>query len=335
MDLEDALQTTGTLQPRRQMDVKAQANCHLKLLKVRLGQSVKKGDTLAEFDPAIARHTLVKEKAKLAALLAQKQVREANISQGRPLRNPQYRTLIEGSASRQDIEHADASLLAEFANRNALRAQIVQQQDAVNFATASVAYTRLVAPIDGDVVAINAPRSQTATTTYQAPTLMKLADLETMTVEIKLSEADMLRLHEGQTAYFTILGDPDKRYYGAMRAVQRTPERINNARFFTAQFDVANPERKLHVDMTVPVSVITRQISNALVVPRSALGRREDDGRYQVRVLKADGTSITRPVRVGGANRLQAQVIDGLSEGDLVAAGDASELDVGDTGEPI
>lgn len=329
LDLEDAVLATGTLQALRQVEVGSQVSGQLKSLKVQLGQAVKKGDWLAEIDPIISRNALAQEEAKLAALQAQKRAKQVRVEQAQLAWNRQHTMLADDATSRQEMETATADLRAQRADGAALDAQIVQQRLAVDTARANLAYTRIVAPIDGDVVAINTLEGQTVAATYQVPTLMKLANLNTMTVKAQVSEADVVRVREGQTVYFTILGDPDRRYYGTLRAIQPTPEKINNALFFNALFDVPNPERKLRVDMTAQVAIVISQAKGALVIPQTALGAREKDGRYAVRILQANGTAATRQVRVGIVSSLQAQVLEGLAEGDKVITGDAAALDAG------
>ena len=85
--------------------------------------------------------------------------------------------------------------------------------------------------------------------------ILKLADLDTMTVKAQVSEADVIRVRAGQTAYFTILGEPDKRHYGKLRAIEPAPQNYAEAQsarrryrrgtkpavFYNALFEVPNP----------------------------------------------------------------------------------------------
>jgi len=104
--------------------------------------------------------------------------------------------------------------------------------------------------------------------------------------------------------------------------------------FFNALFDVPNPDRTLRVDMTAQVAILLGEAKQALTVPLTALGERDKDGRQEVRVLKADQTVEKRKVRVGISNNFQAQVLEGLKEGDNVITGDASAVpERGETGD--
>lgn len=272
--------------------------------------------------------------AKLDNLQAQRLAKEVRVKQAQLTWTRQQEMLAQDAAAKQDMESADAELRALRADAVSLEAQIRQQKLAVASAQQNLSYTRIVAPIDGDVVSINTLEGQTVVAAFQVPTLMKLADLSTMTVKAQVSEADVVRVKPGQPVYFTILGDPDKRYHGTLRSVQPSPEKINNAVFFNALFDVPNPDRTLRVDMTAQVAILLGEAKQALTVPLTALGTRDKDGRQEVRVLKADQTVETRKVRVGIANNFQAQVLEGLKEGDNVITGDASAvLERGETGD--
>jgi len=332
-DLENAVLATGVLQALRQVEVGAQVSGQLKSLKVVLGQTVKKGDWLAEIDPVISQNTFAQEQAKLDNLQAQKLAKEVRIKQAQLTWTRQQEMLAQDAAAKQDMESADAELRALRADGVSLEAQIRQQRLALASAQTNLSYTRIVAPIDGDVVSISTLEGQTVVAAFQVPTLMKLADLSTMTVKAQVSEADVVRVKAGLPVYFTILGDPDKRYHGTLRAVQPSPEKINNAVFFNALFDVPNPDRTLRVDMTAQVTILLGEAKQALTVPLTALGARDKDGRQEVRVLKADRTVEKRQVRVGISNNFQAQVLEGLKEGDTVITGDASALDASGANE--
>lgn len=331
-DLENAVLATGVLQALRQVEIGAQVSGQLKSLKVVLGQTVKKGDWLAEIDPVISQNTLAQEQAKLENLQAQKLAKEVRVKQAELSWARQREMLAQDAAARQDMESADAELRALRADGVSLDAQIRQQKLALASAQTNLSYTRIVAPIDGDVVSISTLEGQTVVASFQVPTLMKLADLSTMTVKAQVSEADVVRVKPGQPVYFTILGDPDKRYHGTLRAVQPSPEKINNAVFFNALFDVPNPDRTLRVDMTAQVAIMLGEAKQALTVPLTALGARDKDGRQEVRVLKADQSVEKRLVRVGITNNFQAQVLEGLKEGDNVITGDPSTLEKSDDG---
>ena len=86
-----------------------------------------------------------------------------------------------------------------------------------------------------------------------------------------------------------------------------------------------NPGDKLRISMTAQVSIILAESAKALTIPSVALGEKGPDGRYLVRVLDKQGLPQTRHVRIGLNNKVSAQVLDGLAEGEKVVLGEATE----------
>jgi len=149
-------------------------------------------------------------------------------------------------------------------------------------------------------------------------------------------------VHVEQRVSFTVLGDQDKRYSGKLRAVEPAPENYSNpisataaaagqqsstsagnvAVFYNALFDVPNPGHFLRIGMTAQVSIQLGDAHNALTIPSAALRNRGADGRYDVRVLKPDGDVETKRVLIGLDNFVQAEVLDGLAEGETVITGE-------------
>ena len=80
--------------------------------------------------------------------------------------------------------------------------------------------------------------------------------------------------------------------------------------------------------MTAQVFVVLNKVERALVIPASALGKRDHKTKsYAVNVLEGpEGARkvVSKQVKIGLNNRVQAQVLEGLKEGDLIVVGDAS-----------
>lgn len=336
-DLENAVLATGALQAFRQVDVGAQVSGQLKSLKVKLGDKVTKGQWLAEIDPVISENALRQARASEESLRAQQQSTAAQLTQAELAFKRQQAMLPDDATSRESFEAARATLDVQRATLASLAAQIRSAGIQIETAQANLGYTRIVAPIDGEVVAIVTQEGQTVIAQQQAPVILKLADLDTMTVKAQVSEADVIRVRAGQTAYFTILGEPDKRHYGKLRAIEPAPQNYaeaqsplggstkpNSAVFYNALFEVPNPEHRLRISMTAQVNIVLDNARNALNIPAAALGEKRKDGTYAVRVLRADGSTETRNVRIGINNNVRVEVLAGLKDGERVVIGDAA-----------
>ncbi len=348
--LESNVLATGTLQAIRQVDVGTRATGQLKSLKVKLGDHVHAGDLLAEIDPLLPENDLRAARANLANLEAQRRAALARLRKSR-LELDRQKGLIGGAAtSRRDLESADAQSQADEASIASLEAQIAQARAQIETAAANLGYTKITAPIEGEVVAVLTQEGQTVVAAQIAPVILKLANLDFMTVKTQVSEADVIKAHVDQAVSFTILGDPDKRYAGKLRVVEPAPESYSNpaatvagasgqssstsssavAVFYNALFDVPNPEHLLRIGMTAQVSIQLGDAHYALVIPSAALRNKGPDGRYAIRVLTPGGDVETKRIQVGLDNFVQAEVLDGLSEGEMVITGEPDRPAQGD-----
>jgi macrolide-specific efflux system membrane fusion protein len=327
-DIESVVMATGSLQASQQVDVGAQVSGQLKSLKVRLGDRVTKGQWLAEIDPVLLENSLRSAKASLESLEAQRRASAASLTQAEMSLRRQQQMIAKDATSHQELDAANAQMQVARANLASFDAQISQAKTQVDSAQANLAYTKIMAPIDGGVVAVVTQEGQTVVAAQQAPVILRLADLTTMTVKAQISEADVIRIQPGQRAYFTILGDAGERYAGVLRAVEPGPEDFstgaNNVQktpgpiFYNALFEVPNSNQRLRIGMTAQVTVVLSEAKAALIIPITALGKQGADGRYPVRVRRADGAINTNLVTVGINNNVNMQVLDGLAEGDEV-----------------
>jgi macrolide-specific efflux system membrane fusion protein len=294
---------------------------------VQLGDKVKRGQLLAEIDPLISASKVAEATATLANLQAQWEGKKAQFELARLQKSRSDDLRRQGAQATSDSEIAVSNYKLAHSALQALEAQIKQAQAELETAQVNLAYTRITAPMDGEVVSINALEGQTLNATQQAPTILRIAQLDTMTVWALVPEADVSRLRTGQDVYFTGLGRGERRWHGRLRQILPSPQVIANVIFYNALFDVPNPQRELKVQMTAQVFFVLAQANDALYVPLSALGATHHSGRagpHTVRVLGEDGSIEARRVQVGITNAVAAQILSGLNEGETVVTGTAS-----------
>lgn len=345
MDLEESVLASGTLKAFKTVAVGAQVSGQLKTLHVALGDKVKKGQLLAEIDPVLQQNTFKDAEAQVENLRAQKRSRQALLKQYDLAFKRQAQMSAKDAGSKADLESAQAQLESTRYEIAALEAQIRKAVIAVDTARANLGYTRINAPIDGTVISIDTEEGQTVVSTQTATTILTLADLDSMTVKAKISEADVTRVKPGLTTYFTLLGDSDRRYYGKLRAIEPGPvassttssgsnstsSSSSSAVYYYGLFEVPNSDSRLKVSMTTQVAIVLNQARQALCIPVSALGEKQKDGRCTVKVLAGD-LATARTIRTGISNNVQVQVLEGLREGEQVVIGDSSSLPKTDSG---
>jgi macrolide-specific efflux system membrane fusion protein len=351
-DLEDTITATGTLQPKDFVDVGTQVSGQLKKLHVEVGAVVKAGQLLAEIDPSVYQAKVDGDRAQLQNQRAQLADRGAQLELARLQLVRQQNLDRDNATTTEALQGAAATQKSALAQADSIRAQIKQTESTLRGNEANLGYTKIHAPIAGTVVSQTAKQGQTLNANQQAPIVMRIADLATMTVQAQVSEADVSKLHVGMDVYFTTLGGNNRRHYGKLRQIPPTPTVVNNVVLYDALFDVDNPNQALMTQMTAQVFFVAASAKDAVLVPLTALrpapaegkarkprapgAARKDGGerasgidarsqyakgRALVSVVGAGGKVADREVRVGVMNRVSAQILSGLEPGEKVVIG--------------
>ena len=383
-DLENSVLATGVLEATKMVSVGAQVSGQVKRMYVQLGDQVKQGQLIAQIDSVRQENDLKTAEASIKNQQAQLAVKNANLAKVEAEYNRQKAMYAQDATSRAELESALASFRTAQADIDAINAQIEQSRLTLATAKEDLGYTQIVAPMDGTIVAIVTEEGQTVNANQSAPTIVKLAKLNTMTIKAEISEADVMKVEQGQRVYFTTLGDSETKHYAKLRQVEPAPSSINNetssnstsstssAVYYNALFDVPNEDGKLRIDMTAQVYIILDEAQNALTIPAAAIQtsnrpeRKNKTGENggeaaasqaasndpakanrpkrlelsdaeksliqqgkasmaMVRVVQADGTAKPQPVLIGLNNRVTAQVLKGLKQGEKVVIADGSD----------
>ncbi|WP_180182650.1 MacA family efflux pump subunit [Acinetobacter sp. YH01020] len=386
-DIENSVLATGVLEATKMVSVGAQVSGQVKKMYVQLGDEVKQGQLIARIDSVRQENDLKTAEASIKNQQAQLAVKQANLAKVQAEYNRQQAMYAQDATSRAELESALASYKTAQADIAAINAQIEQSRLTLATAKEDLGYTQIVAPMDGTIVAIVTEEGQTVNANQSAPTIVKLAKLDTMTIKAEISEADVMKVQEGQNVYFTTLGDSETKHYATLRQVEPAPNSINTesnnntssssstAVYYNALFDVPNEDGKLRIDMTAQVYIILDEAKNVLTIPAAAVqtsnrpqrsrnnasangesadkkasaetrSNKDNPNRPKrlelteaektlvkqgkasvamVRVLQADGSAQPQPVLLGLNNRVTAQVIRGLKQGDKVVIADGSD----------
>lgn len=327
-DIEKIVMVTGILKPSVQVNVGAQVNGQIKKLFVQQGDKIVKGQLLAEIDPTIQQSELKNATAQLLSTQAQKRAAEATLMQYIKAYKRQVMMQRDGSGIRSEYEQAQAQYEAQLQQVNVNDAMIIQSEMAVQTAQANLNFTRIVAPISGEVLGIVANEGQTIVSSQTAPTILVLANLDKMQIQTRISEADIQKIHSGQSLTFHVIANPEKQYESTMGYVQPIPSEAleeknnsggqqNGAVYYNGTFEVDNTHRELKTSMTAQVFIRVAEVKNALRLPVSALGRSVGINQYEIIVID-NGKSEVRTIKIGLNDRHFVEVIDGIEEGERV-----------------
>jgi macrolide-specific efflux system membrane fusion protein len=320
-DIADLVSSLGSVQPWRHVDVGVQVSGQITRLHVEVGDKVEAGQLLAEIDARVVQARLAQNTAELArlrGLLAQQQAaRDLARSQAQ-----RQRTLFAANAtSREALDAAEAQLRIVEAQIAQTEAQIEGQEAVLANDRTTLSFTRVVAPMAGTVVSLTAVEGQTLNANQTTPIILRIADLSRMRVVAQVSEADQPRLTPGMPVRFHTLGRPERRYEARLQQILPTPEVVNNVVLYAARFEVPNADGALLPQMSAQVFFVRAEARDVVLVPLAALSgfsRRPGAPPPTVEVLRPDGSTETRALRLGVADRVHAEVLEGLSPGERV-----------------
>lgn len=317
-DIENTVSALGKIGPKTYVDVGAQLSGQLEKLHVEVGDRVEQGALLAEIDPRIYESRVAGDRARVDSLTAQLAERNANLELAR-LTHERNRSVAErGLVAREVLDTSAAQLKQAQAQIVSLRAQLKEAQSTLEGDVANLGYARIYAPMGGTVVSLTALEGQTLNANQIAPNLLRIADLDAMTVTAQVAEADIGKVSVGMPAYFTTLGQPGRRWQGAVRQIQPTPDIVNEVVLYKVLIDVENADSVLLPDMTAQVFFVVSQAQQVLTVPVAAVFSPPNArGKNFVRVPGPEGTP-PRPVEIGLSDREKVQIVAGLSAGDSV-----------------
>lgn len=320
--LEKVVTALGSVQPKDYVDVGTQVSGQLRELYVKIGDTVKKGQLLAEVDPTVYATRVAADKASLRDLQAQR-ARQASVLQLAEVQKKRTRELLALSAASQDVvDMADAAAAQARATLESLAAQIDKAESTLAGDEANLGYTKIYAPMDGVVVSQPVFKGQTVNSAQQAPTLMRVANLDVMTVNAQVAEADVPQLKPGMPVYFTTLGHAERRYQSRIRQILPTPEKVNDVVLFTVLIDIDNRARELMTNMTTQTFFVLGRAENLPIVPLSALRPLGEGGKlYGARVLTENGIE-RRKVKVALSSRTEAAIASGLAAGETLIVSD-------------
>ncbi|HCB30418.1 MAG TPA: MacA family efflux pump subunit [Acinetobacter lwoffii] len=310
-DIESSVLATGILEATKMVSVGAQVSGQVRKMYVELGDQVKQGQLIARIDSVRQENDLKTAEASIKNQMAQLAVRQANLAKVEAEYNRQKAMYAQDATSRSELESAFANYKTAQADITAINAQIEQSRLTLATAKEDLGYTQIVAPMDGTIVAIVTEEGQTVNANQSAPTIVKLAKLDTMTIKAEISEADVMKVEEGQTVYFTTLGNNEKKIYAKLRQVEPAPNSINtdgntssssssSAVYYNALFDVPNEDGKLRIDMTAQVYIVLDEAKNVLTIPAAAIQGsnrppRANRGEARGEGSRGEGGSASRP----------------------------------------
>jgi HlyD family secretion protein len=349
---------SGEIVATRFADIGSSVMGKIVALNVAEGDRVKAGQVLARIDPVQARSDADAAAAQVRALeseeqAARRQVQavmsdlDASRARAREARQVLARTHElngQGLVTAADLDSAQAGADAADAQVAAAQAAIARATEMLAAANRRVTQARaqvvrasdilskteVVAPIDGTVSRLQVRLGEMVVIGIQnqpGTTLMTVSDLSAINAEIKVAEADVLRVAVGQTARVTLEAVPGRVFTGRVVEVGASALPVTTtaaaAREFKVVIRLDQPDPGLRPGLTCDAEVLAAERSNVLTVPLQAVVLRPGAGgsgdRSGVFTFRNDRATFL-PVQTGIIGGLDIEV-NGIAEATPVIIG--------------
>lgn len=329
-DIVTTVTATGTVNAVITVQVGTQVSGTIKRLYVDFNSHVRKGQLIAQIDPALFEEQVAQSSANLLSARASLEKAEAALVDAKRTRDRNKELVSKGLIAQSDFDTSDTNYETAKAGVSAAKASVAQSEAALKNAKTNLGYTRIVSPVDGTVVSRNVDVGQTVAASFQTPTLFTIAqDLTKMQIDTSVDEADIGKVREGEDVDFTVDAYPDVTFKGKVGQVRIAPITVQNVVTYDVVVMVDNPELKLKPGMTANVSIIVAEKKDVLKIPNAALRFRpavKEAGQLRKRQSTDQGGGVSVYTPVDGKPK-RIPITLGISDGSFteVAGGNLKE----------
>lgn len=334
--LRDVLLLTGALKPKEQVDVTAKVTGRLLKLHLKIGDTIREGDLIAELEGDEMQQQVNRAQASIGVARALMQQRQAEQENAKAELSRAQSLLDDGLISPQDFASTKTQLQVVDAQVEFSRAQTGQTEAELRELKIRLEQTKIYAPMSG-IVATRFV-DQGAIISPSTP-ILRIVNLSTMVTLANVPERNIGRLGVGNTAEIEVDAMPGEILIG--RVARIAPVLDAATRTALVEIDVPNPGSRLKAEMFVRIRLDTGAMREAVLIPREGLVYRgTQPGVYVIEgdrpVFRAIETGMTREDNVEVIANLDPGVkIVGrgatiLEDGDVIKAAGSAET----TGEP-
>ncbi len=264
--------TSGTANPINTINVGAQVSGIFSKLYVWYNSIVKKGQLLAEIDPAPFIQKVDQDKANLASARANVLKQKALLAYDKLTYARDEKLWKENLIAHAAEQNAYSVYLQDIAQLkylteavNAVRAQLAQDET-------NLSYTKIYSPVNGIIINVGVVVGQTVASSFQTPNLFVIGeDITKMEVDTTTNEADLGGIKKGDKASFTVYAYPDKTIWGSVHNIRINPTTVSGVVSYNVTIFFGNKKELILPGMTALVKIYISEKKGVLGVPNSAL----------------------------------------------------------------
>jgi HlyD family secretion protein len=348
-DLAKSVVATGKIQPVTNVEVKSKASGIVQTLLVDYGDTVKKGQTLAELDKEQIMAQVNQQRASLEAAEAAFRAAEADLEHAKvdaegpdvPLLKRAYERAQgmakDGVVSASALEDAQknyelavnkqqlgkANVVSAAAKLKQAQAQVSQAKAQLEEKEEEYRNSTIKAPLDGMVlsrdVEVGDAVSSILVLGSSATLVMTLGDIHEVYVKGKVDETDIGKVYIGQPARIKVESYKDRTFSGKITKISPMGVEKDNVTTFEVRISIDNSKGELKSQMTANAEIILEEHKGVLMIPEGALIY-DKDRKASVEVPDPNGKDGKKKldVAVGISNGSKTELLSGLKEGQQV-----------------
>jgi RND family efflux transporter MFP subunit len=313
------ISVVGNLIGQQTVDVAPKAGGRLRSISVKLGDAVRRGQVIAKIDDS----EIVEQvnQAEASQRVAEASIRRSDADLSLALTNVERARNLYGRQllPKQQLDDAEARYVSAVAQLDLSRAQAAQSEARLKELRINLANTNVVSPTDGFVSVRHVDPG--AWVSQNAP-VASVVEISSLRLVANVVEKDLGAVNPGDPAVVEVDAYPGEKFNGRIARV--SPILDPATRTAAMEIEIPNRENKLKPGMYARVTLEVDRRENVLVIPKNALV--DSQGKRGVFQPNDENRAAFKPITVGLEDTEQAQVLEGLSEGEIVIANGAGAL---------
>jgi RND family efflux transporter MFP subunit len=319
-DLSDVGSFAGNLVPRSSFLLAPRVAGQLLRLRAEVGQSVSKGQLVAELDDRIFKLELDKAKATVAVARAQAEQAASALSLSELEYDNQRQLYDKGYISRSQFDQANAQLQSDRSRDNVAKATLNSALAALSAAEIQLSYTKVTAQWEGGPATrtIGERLADEGALLASGTPIYRLMDISSLIAEADVVEKDYTRIKAGQAVQVSSDPYPGETFTG--KVLRKAPLLAESSRQAKVEIEIPNPSQKLKPGMFARASITFATKQNVQTVPTSALTKFSgQEGVFLVD--KSTRVAEFVPLEIGIRGTEYTEVISPELQGEVVVLG--------------
>jgi len=313
------LTVVGNLIGEQTVDVVPRTGGRLIAINVKLGDRVRRGQTIAKIEDREIVEQVNQAEASNAVSQATIRQREADLNLAQTNVERSRNLFARQLLPKQTLDDAEARYISAVAALDLARAQVQQSQARIQELRVNLANTNVISPVDGFVARRNLDVGAFAS---QNQPVASVVDISSLRLVSNVVERDLRTVSVGDRATVEVDAFPGEKFNGRIARV--APVLDPATRTAAMEIEVPNRDYRLKPGMYARVDLTVEDRDNVLVIPKISLV--DSEGARGVYQAGDDGKAKFKPVKVGLENNDVAEILEGLSEGDQIVSTGAGAL---------